>query len=57
MYNIFVLPFLPPLFFKHFTMTAKKEINVLKPQAIPGYAGSMIKTLQSLACLLTPLMA
>jgi hypothetical protein len=53
---IFVLPFSPHIF-KHFTMTAKKEINVLKPQAIPGYAGSMIKTLQSLACLLTPLMA
>jgi hypothetical protein len=35
---IFVLPFLPPLFFKHFTMTTKKEINVLKPKAIPGYA-------------------
>jgi hypothetical protein len=37
---IFVLPFLPPLFFKHFTMTTKKEIAVLRLQALPGYAGS-----------------
>jgi hypothetical protein len=36
---IFVLPFLPPLFFKHFTITDKK-IAILRSLALPGYAGA-----------------